>query len=249
MQWKRANLALFAGLLMSLRLEAQEPPEFVIHARAQGQTVDPLEDGRFQWHRSSRPEWEQWQALLQGYIGITANEDVSLDGGSLDPVDGAGSDLDQLGVLGGGCQIKLGGERVDLGIETMVSFSGRANVQAFAFGGSGAAVALDVDLLLVDLYGGPFASAFLGDRLRVYGAVGPLLQFAEWDQSSDVGDENGSGFGFGTYARAGFEFVLPSNALLGFGVRWSESSVDLGSNLGDLDLEGLQAFVTLSRWD
>ena len=80
-------------------------------------------------------------------------------------------ELDQLPLLGGGGQWKLGGRRVDLGLEGLLGLSGRADAEAFAIGGGGAAVAVDVDLLLIDVYGGPFASMFLGDKLRVYAAA------------------------------------------------------------------------------
>jgi len=35
---------------------------------------------------------------------------------------------------------------------------------------------------------------------------------------------------------------------VGLAVRWSDTNVDLGSGLGDLDMEGLQAVLTVSRW-
>ena len=156
-------------------------------------------------------------------------------------------DLDELPVIGGGAQWKLGGERVDFGLEGLMSFSWRANAEAFVIGGGGAAVAVDVDISLFELYGGPFASLFLGDKLRLHGAAGPILQFADYEQEGGGLADDGSGFGAGWYARTGLEFVLPARTLLGFGVRWSDSTVDLGSGLGDLELEGLQAVVTVSR--
>ncbi len=182
---------------------------------------------------------------MQGFIGYTSFQKVSLDTGP-STIDGDEGDLDNLPLIGGGAQWKLGGKRIDYGIEGLMSFSGSANATAFVIGGGGAAVAVDVDLLVFDLYGGLFASAFLGEKLRVYGAAGPLMEWAQWDQSGNALDDNGSGFGVGTYARTGFEFGLPSRVLVGFGVRWSESSVDLGS-LGDLDMDGLQFLFTVSR--
>lgn len=196
--------------------------------------------------RSAGLPWAPGQALLQGFLGFTTFEHVSADGNGT-TIDGDEGDLDSLPLIGGGGQWKFGGERLDFGLEGMLSFSGKANAVAFAAGGGGAAIAVDVDLLLFDLYGGPFVSLFLGDRLRLYGAAGPLLEWAQWDQTGNALDAGGSGFGVGAYARTGFELALPSRTLVGFGVRWSDTTVDLGRELGDLEVDGLQLLFTVSR--
>jgi hypothetical protein len=196
----------------------------------------------------SRPQldWQPRQPLLQGFLGASFSEDVTVDNGP-GHIDGDEGDLDQLPMIGGGAQWKLGGQGIDWGLEGMLSFAWRANAEAFVIGGGGAAVAVDVNLLIFELYGGPFLSTFLGDKVRLYAAAGPLMQFADYDQSGNGLSDDGSGFGTGLYARTGIEFALASQTLLGFGVRWSETSVDLGGNLGDLDIDGLQWMVTLSR--
>ena len=78
---------------------------------------------------------------------------------------------------------------------------------------------------------------------------GPLLQWANYDSEDSVFgfDDDGSGFGAGWYARAGLEFAVSRSTLIGFSVRWSESSVDLGGNLDDLEIEGLQGLFTVSQ--
>jgi len=201
--------------------------------------------GRPRWENRDGPiHWPAGASLVQGWFGLSEYSSVQVGGGA---VDGAAGDLDQLPVVGGGWQWKLGGNAVDLGLESMLSFSGRADVTAFAAGGSGAAIALDVDLSLFELFGGPFASVFLGHKMRVYGAAGPLLQWADYQQSGSSLDAEGDGFGSGWYARAGVELALPSYNFLGLGVRWSDTSVDLGPGLGDLEMDGLQVFITVSR--
>lgn len=193
-----------------------------------------------------KPNWRVGQPLMQGFFGVSQYTNVSADGDN-GTLDGDGGDLDQLPVLGGGGQFKLGGEKVDLGLEGIFAVSGRWDAEAFYFGGGGAAVAVDVDMLVLDLYGGPFASMFLGEKVRVYGAAGPLFQFVDYDQSGNALDADGSGFGFGWYARTGIEFALPNRVWLGVGARWSDSTVDLDGGLGDLDLEGFQFLITVSR--
>lgn len=193
-------------------------------------------------------EWDKGQALMQGFFGATFFEHVSVDGDNGNEVDGDDGDLDQMPLIGGGAQWKLGGDRIDMGAELMFALSGRADAAAFVVGGSGAAVAIDVDMLLVEIYGGPFISKMLGDKIRVYGAAGPVMQFANYHQSGNGFIDDGDGFGTGWYARTGLEFELASRTLLGFGVRWSDTSVDLGGDLGDLEVDGMQAFVSVSRW-
>ena len=88
-----------------------------------------------------------------------------------------------------------------MGAELMFSLSGRADAAAFVVGGGGAAVAIDVDLLIVEIFGGPFVSMDLGEKWRLYGAAGPVLQFADYDQSgnglSDDADSFKSGLDCG----------------------------------------------------
>jgi len=192
----------------------------------------------------STPRWEIGRPLMQGFIGVTEYSKVESDGTS--GIDGDKGDLDSFPLIGGGAQWKLGGDRVDLGIEGFFGLSGEADAAAFVVGGGGAVVAVDVDLLLVDIYGGPFASVFLGERWRLYGSAGPLLEFADYEQSGSGGGSE-SAFGYGLYARSGLEFYIPHFGYLGFGARWSNSEVDLGGDFGDLEIDGLQLMVTVSR--
>lgn len=185
-------------------------------------------------------KWRDGGALLQGYFGASINNVERSHNGITVEADDV-----ELPSIGGGGQWKLAGDGIDLGLEGMIGFNWRSSSTAFAVGGGGAAVAVDVDLFLLDFYGGPFASTFLGDSLRVYVGAGPLLQWAFYDERSAT-SEDGNGFGLGYYARTGLEFRVGRTALLGFGVRWAESSIDVGGNLGDIDVDGLLWMVTYS---
>ena len=196
--------------------------------------------------RKKQLEWHPGQPLMQGFFGVSTFEHVAVDDSGPVHVDGDKGDLDEFPMIGGGGQWKLGGEGMDLGLEGLLSFGWRGDAEAFVIGGGGAAVAVDVDLLVFELFGGPFASFFLGGKTRVYGAAGPLLQWADYSQSGNGLGDDGSGFGYGWYARTGFEVALDSRTLLGLGVRWSDTEVDLGGSLGDLELEGAQVALTVS---
>jgi hypothetical protein len=208
-----------------------------------------FEDVVAERHRRGRLHWEPEQMVLQGFVGANIYDTVSRTGGASQPVDGSGAEASQMPALGGGAQWKLAGERLDFGLEAMFSFGGRANATAFVAGGGGAAVAVNIDMLAFELYGGPFVSCFIGERARVYASTGPLMEWADYNQEfSDTGStDSGTGFGTGWYARTGFEFALSDNTLIGFGVRWSEATVDLDSGLGELSVEGMQYVFTVTE--
>ncbi len=196
-----------------------------------------------------RPHRQYWQPgipLLQGYLGATQLETLERTGGSTPPVDGSDESSSQFPTIGGGAQWKIAGNHIDFGFEGLLGFGGRANGGAFVVGGGGAAVAVNIDLLLFELYGGPFVSVFLGERLRAYLAAGPVMQWASYDQDGPQ-SSSGTGFGTGVYARTGLELRTSPGTLVGLGVRWLDTTIDLDSGLGDLDVEGFQFVLTVTR--
>jgi hypothetical protein len=247
--FSRSALLLSSFALIGACRSPRERPAELAHGAllAPGEASPPSlqSHSEFSDDRGRVRPWAPGEPLMHGFLGVSAFRRVEVEDGS---VDGDEGDADELPTIGGGAQWKLGGSRSDFGLEGLLALSGRANAEAFVVGGGGAAVAIDVDLLLLELYGGPFASLWLGEKLRLYGAAGPLLQFADYQQTGGGLADDGSGFGYGYYGRAGLEFALPSRTLIGLGVRWSDSSVDLGGDLGDLELEGLQFLLTVSRW-
>lgn len=190
--------------------------------------------------------WKPGEVLLHGFGGAKYLSNFRVDRGGSPSIKLDEDEYEVLPVVGGGAQMKLAGGGFDVGLEGYVSFAGRTDLEAFAAGGGGAVVAFDVNLFLAEAYGGPFVSRFLGERVRIHAGAGPLLQWAGYDQDDGTGEEDTDGSGGGFYARAGLEFLLPSNRLVGIAVRWSESSVDLGGDVGDLDLEDLELLLTYS---
>ena len=195
--------------------------------------------------RERRPRQEVGQLLLQGFVGVGYPESITLE----PDIEIDETELDNLPVIGGGGQLKLAGEHIDFGVEALMSFAFRSDLAAFAFGGGGGVVALDVDVFVFDVFGGPYASKLFGDRVRLYAGAGPILSWVEYSQQEEdtAEDEDGDGFGAGVYTRGGIEFLLPSGTLVGFGVRWSSAEVDLGDDFGDFELEGVQALITVTR--
>jgi hypothetical protein len=193
-------------------------------------------------------EWRPGQPVLQGYIGAARLDQVELSGGS-SSVDGRSSGVNQYPVIGGGAQWKVAGKRLDFGIEGMIGFGWRSGGSAFVSDGGGLTVAVKVDLLMIDLYGGPFLSIPLGDRARVYGGAGPVITFADYNQKSEetIESESGSGFGTGVYGRFGFEFAVWTGAFVGLGARWQDSTISLSGGAGDLEAQGWQYFLSVTQ--
>lgn len=191
--------------------------------------------------------WEVGEARPTGYLAVTQYNDITLTASSGGPNLATDDDL-SVPTIGGGFQFKLGGDDIDLGLEILLAFSGRGNVGAFVFGPGGAAVAVDLDLLICDFYGGPFASVWVSERVRLYGGAGPLVQFVGYDQKAvdDSFDDDGTGFGVGWYGRVGIEFFTSWGTSVGVGARFSDSSIELDNNLGDLDAYGTEYAITLT---
>jgi hypothetical protein len=109
-------------------------------------SMDPSLVPEPQGMSASRPRqrWAKGQTVMQGFFGVTEYSDFDVDGGSLGNVDGGGEDAAEMPLLGGGAQTKMGGDKVDFGLEGLISFGWRSNATAFAVGGGGAAIAVDV---------------------------------------------------------------------------------------------------------
>jgi opacity protein-like surface antigen len=186
------------------------------------------------------------QTIAQGMIGANLLTAADRSGGTDPPSGSQGDDFEQVPLLGGAFQYAMWGDRIDAGLEVGGTLGFQAGSGFVAAGGGGLIIAVDIDMLLFDLFGGPFVSVPLGAKARLYGGAGPLMQFADWDQHGDGVDESGSGFGTGLYARTGLEIELTPSMLVGIGVRWFDSTVSLGSGLGNLDLEGTQVMITFT---
>ncbi|MFT7485033.1 MAG: hypothetical protein ACI9F9_000879 [Candidatus Paceibacteria bacterium] len=204
------------------------------------------------WRVGASADLEPGESISQAMIGVSYFETARREGGT-NPDTGFGSDgLEQLPLIAGAIQeTTRNGEYFDFGFEggAAVGFVTSGGFVA-ASGANGLIVAVDIDLLLVDLFIGPFVSLNIGERMRFYAGAGPVVDFANYSHEGSEGstevDESGTGLGLGWYARGGVEFLFDGGYMLGVGYRWFDSNIALSGDLGTLDLVGSQAFVSFS---
>ena len=188
----------------------------------------------------------------QGWIGVT---ELNIDNLDIDPSLGSadGSTSTEMPLIGGAMQFPfVGKRRIHFGIEGGFSFGFRSNIEAFAFGSNGAVVVTDNDVFLTDLFLGAYSDADLGQSFRIYGGVGPVLQFGSIDydyQDPVLGQVrvNDDGFGTGYYGRVGFEFKLSPASAIGMSYRYVDSNLDFGGLVHGMDLEQDQYMVTFTE--
>lgn len=159
-------------------------------------------------------------------------------------------DLTTMPQFGGAWSTASKGEKLQFGLEC--SFLMSFNYGSANYSTPTSKVSTDYSLWLLDLAGGLYANIFLGkaEKVRVYAAAGPLLMtalsYSESYQDNLIGSDyyyrnSENAFGYGLYARTGFEFRVQEFGMLGLGVRGTWTDTDL-STINDLT--GIGAFVT-----
>jgi len=195
----------------------------------------------------SGPVLEPGQIVTQGMIGAGLLTEVERSGGTNPPEGPQPDDLERHPLIAGAFQWPLWGRRLDAGLELGGSLGFQSGGGYVSAGGDGLVVAVDIDMYVFDLYGGPFLSTALGESVRVWASAGPLMQFAEYDMDGAEGVSNrDSGFGTGLYGRAGIDVVVSKTMMVGVGARWLDTRASLGGTLGHLDMQGTEVFVTFT---
>jgi hypothetical protein len=124
-------------------------------------------------------------------------------------------------------------------------------------GNTGAVIRFDFDnsLFIGELHLGGFARAYLGPRISIYAAAGPMIMYGkhkveEEEVVSPAEDEveiqttEESSFAFGFYGRTGIDFQYSQSQHVGLGVRYMAAEMDFDKTVGTLDLEGPQVVLT-----
>lgn len=198
----------------------------------------------------------------QALIGFTSLDEDEIEFKEIDLKDIAGNDLDlddkpdlsELISIGGVGYRKLAGDKIGLGVEYGGIFSGMVDDMEAKSGNSAVVITSDSSLFLLDLFLGPQLNVQLGDKIRVYGGVGPSLMIgyvsADFEQREiedeydiDI-NESDTAVGAGGYARLGVELITGRDSSFGIGVRGFTSSIDFDDTLGEVDFQGVQGFLT-----
>ena len=124
-------------------------------------------------------------------------------------------------------------------------------------GDTGAVIRFDFDnsLFIGELHLGGFARAYLGPRVSVYAAAGPMIMYGKHkieeeevvsptEDEVEINTTEESSFAFGVYGRAGIDFQYSQGQHVGLGVRYMAAEMDFDKTVGKLDLEGPQVVLT-----
>lgn len=193
-------------------------------------------------------------SLVQVMLGAARFSNLNLNYQSTsDPTLEATSTFTWMPLIGIEGGIPILKKPVSLGIEGGALFSWMTDTVS-AYGGNGSInIHVDNQLYLLDLSIGPYISAEVGKRVRVYGGLGPILMFGQNNNQTNeyvttsqaVYDSNASSaFGPGIYGRAGVEFRLKNNSWMGIGARAFGSKLNFSNVSGTTNVNGFQLMLT-----
>ena len=191
-------------------------------------------------------------SYVQGLLGVTELHVKSLDIG-FGPGQWESSDDATMPLIGGAVQRMLGGsDNFHYGLEGGFMFGWMGNVESVVIGSGAVVVAADNDVFMSEFSGGLAAELMIGDKMRLYGGAGGLLDWAIVDvtfndPSFGFISASGNGWGLGVYTRLGFDVLLQSGMRLGFCWRWFDTDLDMGGGIDDLQLDGMQYMLTFTK--
>lgn len=181
------------------------------------------------------------QALLGGvrYDGL---EFTTTDDGGEDIT----TDMSRLPQLGGAWSTLPKGEKLQFGLECSFLLGFKFDDVTTYNGTHATYVNVSSSLWLMDFAGGAYANLPLGEKLRLYGAAGPLMMLGIYNSETDYSyvSQSLTEFGFGVYARAGLELQVQRNGYLGAGLRGTYSNIDFTEAGGSSELKGIAVFLT-----
>lgn len=191
---------------------------------------------------------------VQAMLGATRFSNLKLDYASTkDPTVITGTSFEWMPSIGLAGAVPITRKPMEIGIEggAVVSLQ---NDSVRAVGENGTIyITIHNDLVLCDLFIGPSISAIIRDRMKIYGALGPLMMIGwnniQLDESSSGSVSSSSwdkatSLGVGLYARTGIEFRLNKSSWMGIGVRGFKSQLNFDNVSGKTDIQGIQMLLT-----
>ena len=163
------------------------------------------------------------------------------------------ADLSIIPQLGGAWTTLPKGDRFQYGLETTFLLGFQLDKVSFASTTNSALyIRVSASMWMFDFAGGAYANLYLdpGRNVRLYAGGGPLMTYAsyrtnrEFDDGSEDTSSQENAFGVGVYARAGIEFRVAEQGMLGLGARGTWANVDFSNVGGRSELAGVAGFVT-----
>jgi hypothetical protein len=203
-----------------------------------------------------RAEWLIGKApparpVVQSLVGASLYErgDVVVDGVSTsDPGAFAVADYGTVPTVGVAGMQPLSGGPLHAGLESALLFSWWQKDADVLGGASSPPLQVRTRFWLTDLSVGAYASTSMNRTVRAYAGAGGAMLIGVFDTASNQIDDDprDTAFAVGPYARAGVELLLGDGSLLGLGVRGVAAELDFSGGISDLDLGGVQVFLTYS---
>ncbi|MBE0575195.1 MAG: outer membrane beta-barrel protein [Desulfuromonadales bacterium] len=206
----------------------------------------------------------EYQGLtyFQGLVGAASLDENKLtfaEPDLNDPDAMSTNDLSTMPYLGIAGQYAFAGTESHIGVDASLLIGWRSDDTSISAGNAQTRIEIDSELWLVDLAIGLYAQTVLGNRWRLYGAVGPMMLFGEYSDDTTAEDltvtpmietrdsYSESVFGVGGYAKAGVEYRIAGDAYLGITVRGIATNAEFDRAIEDGGLSGVQGFVTFTR--
>lgn len=201
--------------------------------------------------------------MIQVFLGSLQLEDQRANWEDID--DGSVEVEFPSSLPGGGieAEYRYGGQALSWGINSGGSIAWKnsgTRVSGGFSGDTGGVIRIELDnsLFVGELHLGGYLRGHLGSRVSLYAAAGPMLMYGTHkveDEEVVTPQDNGDGqivisssdesdFALGFYGRAGIDFQLKKDQLLGAGVRYMAAEMDFSDTLGKLDLQGPQFVLT-----
>lgn len=202
--------------------------------------------------RAQTHKYDEWDEnyTVQALLGAVRFEDLEF---KVEEGQTQTADLSTIPQIGGAWGTLPKGNRFQYGLEATFLFGFRTkDLEYLIINSSGLRAKVSTSLWMFDLAGGAYVNLFLdpGKKIRLYGAAGPLLMYADYDADKEYSDDSPdedtseSAFGIGVYARSGIEFRVHERGTLGLGARATWADVDFSDVGGTTDMKGIAGFVT-----
>ncbi len=128
---------------------------------------------------------------LQGYVGAASFDEDAMtfsQGSDADPDTLSTTDLSTMPYLGLSVQYALSPKPTHLGIDGSLLFGWRSDDSSAVIGNGQARVKIDAKLWFLDLAVGVYGQTVLGERWRLYAALGPMMLFGGYDDDTEEED-------------------------------------------------------------